>query len=327
MTINNHNPKLVSVIVPAFNAADFIKETLVSVLNQSYENIELIVVDDGSNDNTRAIVESFGNKVQYIYQANSGGCSSPRNNGFRHSRGDFLHFFDADDLMLPNNIQEKVAYLLSHPDAGMACSDYSNFRVVAGKMELTPSHFSTCPILMSKLQTMPSGASLCLTGNEASEIILQENYTISGSIMFPRYVFENVGTYDENLTSSEDFDIHYRTLLRYNCGIINSTGFYRRLHDSNMTGNPLKMYNNGIRSAEKLLSLEASPKKRRLLQQRIITRLFGLSRLYRGANSFLSLRYSLRSLIYIQAFDRKNWSHFFRNTIAALIAHDLPREK
>ena len=58
--------------------------------------------------------------------------------------------------------------------------------------------------------------------------------------MFPRDVFEKVGTYDETLTSSEDFDIHYRTLLKYNCGVLKSTGFYRRLHDSNMTANPIK---------------------------------------------------------------------------------------
>ena len=109
MAPQNHISTLVSIIIPAYNAADFIEETLASVIGQSYENIELIVVDDGSNDNTRAVVESFGNKVTYIYQSNSGGCSSPRNNGFRHSRGDFLRFFDADDLMLPNNIKEKVA--------------------------------------------------------------------------------------------------------------------------------------------------------------------------------------------------------------------------
>jgi glycosyltransferase involved in cell wall biosynthesis len=319
MAFENHNSKLVSVIIPAFNAADFIGETLSSVLSQSYKNIELIVVDDGSNDNTRTVVESFGNKIKYIYQANSGGCSSPRNNGFRHSSGKFLHFFDADDLMLPNNIEEKVAYLLNHPDVGMVCSDYRNFRANNQQIELEPSHFSTCPIIMSMFRANPTSNSLHLTGDQASEIILRENYTISGSVMFPRDVFEEVGTYDEALTSSEDFDIHYRTLLSHDCGIIKNTGFHRRLHNANMTSNPIKMFTNGIRSAEKLLSLETSITKKRLLQKRILRRLFGLSRHYRGTDSFLSLRYSLKALIHISAFDKMFWSRFLRNTIAAAI--------
>lgn len=78
---------LVTVIVPAYNASDYISETVQSIINQTYTNMEIIVVDDGSTDDTKEIIKSFGPKVNYIYQKNSGSCASPRNTGLRHARG------------------------------------------------------------------------------------------------------------------------------------------------------------------------------------------------------------------------------------------------
>lgn len=88
---------LVSVIIPAYNAEKFIAETIESIIAQTYPNIEIIIVDDGSTDQTSRIVHGYQPRVRYYYQRNSGGSSIPRNTGIAHSLGDYLCFNDADD--------------------------------------------------------------------------------------------------------------------------------------------------------------------------------------------------------------------------------------
>ena len=317
MKQNKEHPNLVSIIIPAYNAADLIEETIESIFKQTYKNIELIVVDDGSSDDTRKVLESYGDNLTYIYQNNSGGCSSPRNNGFRHSKGEFLYFFDADDIMQPNNIKEKVELLLKNPSLGMVCSDYQNFQITDNTVSRSETHFSTCPSLTSKLPTSPE--STVLPRELASSIILQENFTITGSMMFPRAVFEKVGGYDETLFSSEDFDIHYRVLLNYDCGVINTIGFLRRIHDNNMTGNPVKMFTNGINSAKKLIKLETDNHKKNLLRHRVIVRLLGLARHYRKCAPLTSLGFAVYTIPYATGFNKHTFNQLIRTIIAAIL--------
>src|SRR4030065_2324353 len=94
----------VSVIIPTYNRANFLKKAIKSVLHQTFKDFELIVVDDGSSDNTKEIVSRFikdGAKIKYIYQKNSGGTSNPRNVGIAHASGYYLAFLDSDDQWLP----------------------------------------------------------------------------------------------------------------------------------------------------------------------------------------------------------------------------------
>lgn len=106
---------LVSVIIPAYNAQDMIGETLDSILAQTYRNLEIIVVDDGSTDRTSQVVKGYGSRVLYHYQKNSGGCAVPRNAGIERSSGDFLCFIDADDLMAPDRVALQVAFMERYP--------------------------------------------------------------------------------------------------------------------------------------------------------------------------------------------------------------------
>lgn len=107
---------LVSVIVPVYNGERFLAAALESVLAQDYEPLEVIVVDDGSEDGSAAIARSFTGVV-YLYQPNQG-PSAARNAGIAAARGEFLAFFDADDLMMPSKLSVQVGYLLEHPDVG-----------------------------------------------------------------------------------------------------------------------------------------------------------------------------------------------------------------
>lgn len=112
----------VSVIIPTYNGAAFIAETLRSVLAQTFRNYEVLVVDDGSTDDTAAVVRSFGHEVRYFYKEN-GGPGAARNFGLRHARGEYIALLDHDDLWLPQRLELGVEVLDQQPDVAMVYAD------------------------------------------------------------------------------------------------------------------------------------------------------------------------------------------------------------
>lgn len=108
----------VSVIIPAYNAERFIRQTLDSVKNQTFRDFEVLVVDDGSTDETAKIVESYSDPVFCLRKTN-GGVSSARNYGIEKARGKYIAFLDADDVWMPEKLEKQVALLESNPDVGL----------------------------------------------------------------------------------------------------------------------------------------------------------------------------------------------------------------
>lgn len=109
--------RLVSIVIPAYNAAGTLRATVESALTQSYRPIEIVVVDDGSRDSTAAVVESFGEPVRLVRQAN-GGAAAARNRGIEEARGEFIAFLDSDDLWVPDKLARQIAYFDVHPEVG-----------------------------------------------------------------------------------------------------------------------------------------------------------------------------------------------------------------
>lgn len=114
---------LVSIVIPTYNSAEFLIQALNSVLNQTYANYEIIVVDDGSIDNTSQAIEPYRSQIRYIYQENQG-VAAARNRGISLAIGDFIAFLDADDLFLPQKLQQQVAIFAAQPDLGMVISGW-----------------------------------------------------------------------------------------------------------------------------------------------------------------------------------------------------------
>ncbi len=110
---------LVSVIIPTYNRAKLVCRAIDSALNQTYKNIEIIVVDDGSKDNTREVLAAYGEKIKNLYKEN-GGESSARNFGIQRAGGEYLAFLDSDDQWHPGKIQKQMQRLLENPDFGIA---------------------------------------------------------------------------------------------------------------------------------------------------------------------------------------------------------------
>lgn len=116
---------LVSVIIPAFNAEKTIFETVESVIDQDYKNIEIIVVNDGSWDETQSILERFGNKIKIINTKNNG-VSSARTVGLKFSKGDYIQYLDADDLLTKGKLSKQLSYLLES-QGDVAYGDWQKF--------------------------------------------------------------------------------------------------------------------------------------------------------------------------------------------------------
>ena len=113
----------VSIIIPAYNGEDYLGEAVDSVLAQTYTDYEIIVVDDGSTDSTSQVVQQYGNKISYFYQANQGVAAS-RNLGLNKAKGKYIAFLDQDDLFLPHKLASQVALLDAKPNLGMVNSGW-----------------------------------------------------------------------------------------------------------------------------------------------------------------------------------------------------------
>ncbi|MBI3381555.1 MAG: glycosyltransferase [Aquabacterium sp.] len=119
-------PRLVSVIIGAYNSARHVGETIDTMLAQTYRPLELIIVDDGSTDDTWQVLQSYGDRIVAVRQAN-GGVPAARNTGLEHARGEFIALMDHDDLCMPERIAAQIALLDQHPEIGLCCTEFSAF--------------------------------------------------------------------------------------------------------------------------------------------------------------------------------------------------------
>ncbi len=174
MTVKN----LVSVIIPAYNAASFIKDAIESVLAQQYPSIEVIVVDDGSNDDTASIAESFNPPV-ICHRQENGGPPVARNRGLAMAHGEYIAFLDADDLYEPARIQLQIGKLRQNPDT----------EVIIGRL------------IREELASKPGEPMVFKPVEAEDQISLQ-----LGVCLFRRRVFERVGLMDKGLQHSDDWD-------------------------------------------------------------------------------------------------------------------------
>lgn len=272
------NP-LVSVIIPAYNAQNFIGETIESVLAQTYKNLEIIVVDDGSTDRTAQVVHNYHPRVLYHYQQNSGGCAVPRNTGIGHSSGEFLCFMDADDLMVIDRIFKQVQFLIKDLSVDFVFCDYRNFNE---KGPYLSSHFQECPQLWKMIEGRGE-----LVLERACTLLACENFGSAGSLMVRKDALQYGYGFEPTLKSCEDFHLYYRLARRGSLGVLNSVGLLRRLHRNNMSSNSLVMTTERIRSRALLCSDEADSQARRCLNTQIADCLGSLARYHANGGEFL----------------------------------------
>ncbi len=199
----------VSVIVPVYNGARFLSEAVESVFCQKYNPLEIIIVDDGSTDDTAKVAMSMGEDIRYIYQRN-GGPASARNTGLRMVCGEIIGFLDADDLWPANKLDVQLTRLIENP---------------------------ALDIVMGRIQyiKMPGAPHITIQfegpGNTLTHILL-------GSGLFKKSVFDKVGMFDELLLHTEDHDWFLRAReLDVSITILKEVTLYYRMHTQNMSHN------------------------------------------------------------------------------------------
>jgi glycosyltransferase involved in cell wall biosynthesis len=234
----------VSVIIPAFNASRFISQAIESVLDQTFTDRELIVVDDGSTDDTASLVMKYGEKLRYIYQKNQG-LSSARNTGIVKAEGEYIGFLDADDYWDREKLRHQVALLDSSPDTGVV---YTALKVVD-----KDNH-----------EIEERG---CLVRGRIFFSLLTENCVVGScsSALIRRECFEKAGTFDEMLSASEDWDLWLRIAPYYLFDFVDLPLTFYRIHEGNMHKDLVLMEKNVFHVIDKLF-------KREVLNQEVVRR-------------------------------------------------------
>ena len=206
---------LVSVIIAAYNSARYIRQAVDSVFEQTYARHEVIVVDDGSTDDTRQLLEPYLNRIQYVYQDNQG-PGAARNHGLRLARGEVVVFLDADDYLLPSKLTDQLACLAADPSLGAV---HSGWRLVDRQGELLRDVQPWREAPRLDLETWVWWRPVCL-----------------GAMLFRRDWLESAGPFDTQLRQAEDIDLLLR-LAMLRCGMVwlhRPTMCYRQ-HDRNTT--------------------------------------------------------------------------------------------
>jgi glycosyltransferase involved in cell wall biosynthesis len=224
--MSNEITGLVSVIIPTFNRAALCKYAVESVLAQTYRNLEVIVVDDGSVDDTRELLAGLDERVRYLWQRNAG-VSASRNLGIESAQGEFLTFLDSDDSWLPWKLEAQLAVLKAYPNAGMVFTDmaavgddqvmqYESYkaRMFDAYETFSPeTHFQHHQVLGAVWDGCPLelGERRCHAGDIVDQMFLG-NLVLTSSVVIRRSRQQAVGLFDVSLLrSGEDYDFHLRT--------------------------------------------------------------------------------------------------------------------
>jgi len=187
------DPGRISVIIPTYNRSEVLERAIKSVLAQTYKNFELIVVDDGSTDNTSRILTKFGRKIRFFSKLH-GGVSSARNFGLEKGEGTWVAFLDSDDYWLPRKLERQMQYIQEHPEILILQTDEKWIRK---ERFVNP---------MKKHQKysgwiFPQCLPLCIVSPSA--------------VLIHQKIFNDIGVFDENLPVCEDYDLWLRIALKY----------------------------------------------------------------------------------------------------------------
>ena len=238
---------LVTVVIPTYNRASFLREAIDSVLEQTFRSFELIVVDDGSTDGTGDLLRSYGSRLRSIYQENRG-PSAARNAGIRAARGEWLAFLDSDDYWLPEKLAKQVAFVRENPHVRICYTEEIWYRR-GRRVNPAKKHRKYSGWIFQRM--LP----LCIVS--------------PSSVMIHRKVLDEVGMFDEELPACEDYDLWLRIGARYPIYLIPEPLIVKRNgHEGQQSQRFWGMDRFRIRALVKLLQQESlSPEDRAAVRE------------------------------------------------------------
>ena len=222
------NPK-VSICIPTYNRKDYLKDTLDSIFAQTYKDYEVIVVDDGSTDGTKDMLDKAGYNLRYHWQENAGNAAA-RNTLIRLANGEFIAFIDSDDLFLPDAIERLVKAIESESGNVIAYGPYlridENGNVIGKNTRKLHSGYITAPLF-------------------------KDIFVHTFGSMFPKKFLQEAGGFDESLLTSPDYDLWLRLSLKYPFLALSEPTSKRRRHANNISNRSFRV------TATKLKLLES----------------------------------------------------------------------
>jgi glycosyltransferase involved in cell wall biosynthesis len=211
---------LISVIIPVYNGEQTIRETIESVLEQTFSDFELLVIDDGSHDSTLEIISHIKDPRLKVFSYPNAGLAVSRNRGIAHASGEYISFIDADDLWTSDKLESQFRRLQENPEAALAYS-WTDFIDESSQFVRTGSHLTT--------------------NGDAYANLLLINFLENGSNpLIRREALNQVGGFDESLTASEDWDLWLRLAAHYNFITISYPQILYRISANSMTANVAK---------------------------------------------------------------------------------------
>lgn len=230
-----NNLPLVSIIIPCYNREKYISQAIDSVLNQTYQPIEVIVVDDGSQDNSINVVKKYGNRISLIEQANRG-VSAARNTGFKAAQGSYIIFLDSDDWLSNNIVESHIQTLNKWPEVDICCTDS-----VSAKNENTLSN-----IIKSAWPDTPG---------TPVELFLLSPPPFPACEIYKASTVKRLGGYDEEMRAFADSNLRLRIIIGGG-KVVRTDGSYAvyRPVENSITKNTLKLHFFALKLIKKLSS-------------------------------------------------------------------------
>jgi glycosyltransferase involved in cell wall biosynthesis len=214
---------LVSVIIPTYNSAGFIAQAVQGVLAQTYRCYEVIVIDDGSTDETQEVLRQFGGQIRYHRQENRG-VSAARNEGIKIAQGEYVCLLDADDIWAPDKLKVQVDFMTAHRTLGLAFADAEECEE---RKVLMPSILATSTFYSDIVSQIPL--------RDAFGKLLMANFIPTSSVMIKRDCFSKTGLFDEDLQVAEDRDMWLRVAADFEMGCLPMKVATKRSHGANIS--------------------------------------------------------------------------------------------
>jgi glycosyltransferase involved in cell wall biosynthesis len=222
---------VVSVIIPVYQGGKTIRETIESVLNQTFTDFELIIIDDGCHDNTLEVIENIRDTRKKVFSYPNAGVSASRNRGLEQASGEFISFLDADDLWTPDKLEAQLKALQDNPKAAVAYS-WTDWIDESG-------------------QFLRPGGHITINGDAYAKLLLRDFVESGSNPLIRRQALAEVGGFEKSVTPAEDWDMWLRLAARYEFVAVPSPQILYRVSPNSASFDVWKMEAGSLQTIER----------------------------------------------------------------------------
>jgi len=224
----------ISVIIPVYNGEKTIKQTVESVLNQTFKDFELLIINDGSQDATLEIIQAINDERIQVFSYQNSGVSASRNRALTKAKGEFISFIDADDLWTPNKLELQFKALQDNPQAAVAYS-WSDWIDESG-------------------QFLRSGGHITVNGKAYEKLLLRDFIESGSNPLIRKQALDEVGCFEQSVTPAEDWDMWLRLAARYEFVTVEVPQIFYRISPNSASFNIVKMEAGSLKVIERVFA-------------------------------------------------------------------------